>query len=462
MAGLSVAHLAALAQMIERVPDATLAKLSVAVGTMPGEKALELSQILADETTDRKRRLRVMGPLMPMFRARPDGVAAIRFPAAVLPRLWKAASAREPELLVKLDDDPLTGVLNDPATAATVAARICLAAAAVVRDRPEVVWPNDGASEADRDAALAVLAGVCDLAPLAAKGLPSLAVWTGRASEDRLAELRILVRDAAAVAPEGAQRLLEILFAHLDDASRILRLVVHASTAAGREVFLFDSELAVFVTRLIKTVEDRVARIATYRGDGGPDPFAVLRDDIAWCSAVLSELDMTIQMQPGGVWGKQARDARMRINAALHKLLSKAEATVEKALPTEKVQGSGRIARTTPMLDTPVTPEAREAAFASLALVRAVRTSAGVFGSETLRYQVLQSLTDRLATYADQALDRINRNDVPDVEQARRIVMMVADFLTTLEARDEARTVRRRVAVAGAPPGHADPSPGAV
>ena len=57
-----------------------------------------------------------------MFRARPDGVAAIRFPAAVLPRLWKAASAREPELLVNLDDDPLTGELNDPATAATVAA----------------------------------------------------------------------------------------------------------------------------------------------------------------------------------------------------------------------------------------------------------------------------------------------------------------------------------------------------
>ena len=68
----------------------------------------------------------------------------------------------------------------------------------------------------------------------------------------------------------------------------------------------------------------------------------VLRDDIAWCATVLSELDMTIQMQPGGVWGKQARDARMRVNAALHKLLSKAEATVEKALPTEKVQGSGR------------------------------------------------------------------------------------------------------------------------
>lgn len=462
MAGLSVAHLAALAQMIERVPDTTLEKLSLAVGTMPGEKAGALSGMLADETTDRKRRRRVFGPILPMFEARTDGVAAIRFPPAVLPRLWKAASAREPELLIRLDDDPLTGVQNDPAAADIVAARICLAAAAAVRDRPQVVWPDESADDMDREAALAALAGVCDLAPLAARGLPSLAVWTGRPDEDRLAELRLLVRDAAAVAPEGAQRLLEILFAHLSDASRVLRLVVHASTAAGREVFLFDSELAVFVTRLIKTVEDRVARIATYRGDTGPDPFAVLREDISWCAAVLSELDLTIQMQPGGVWGKQARDARMRVNATLHKLLGKAEATVEKALPTMKVQGSGRIARTTPMLDAAVAPDVREAALASLALVRAVRTAAGVFGSETLRYQVLQSLTDRLTTYADQALDRINRNDVTDVEQARRIVSMVADFLATLEARDAAKTVRRRVAVAGAPVGHTDPSPGAT
>ncbi|MBB5744629.1 hypothetical protein [Brevundimonas variabilis] len=462
MAGLSVAHLAALAQMIERVPDATLEKLSVAVMSMPGEKADELARVLADETKDRKRRFRVLRPILPMFRPRADGVEAIRFPAAVLPRLWKAASAKEKSWLPKLDNDPLTGQPLDPAIADAVASRICLAAAAAVRDRPDVIWPDNGMSSSDRQASLAALAGVCDLASLAARGLPSLTVWIGRPNEDQLAELRLLVRDAAAVAPEGAQRLLEILFAHLEDPSRILRLVVHASTAAGREIFLFDSELAVFVTRLIKTVEDRVARISTYRGDGGPDPFAVLRDDIAWCATVLNELDLTIQMQPGGVWGKQARDARLRVNATLHKLLSKAEATVEKALPTAKIQGSGRIARTTPMLDVAVPSEAREAALASLALVRAVRSSASVFGSETLRYKVLQTLTDRLATYADQALDRINRNDVANVEQARQIVLMVADFLTTLEAIDEAKTVRRRVAVAGAPMGHNDPSRGAA
>ena len=39
---------------------------------------------------------------------------------------------------------------------------------------------------------------------------------------------------------------------------------------------------------------------------------------------------------------------------------------------------------------------------------------------------------------------------------------MVADFLTTLEATDEAKTVRRRVAAAVTPLGHNDPSRGAA
>ena len=450
MADLSVAHRAALAQVIERVPDATLAKLALAVLSMPGDKAKALSQMLGEETLDRKRRARVLAPLIPMFRSRADGVGSTCFPPAVLPRLWKAASAREPHLLPILDDDPLRGEPADPVAALAVAGRICMAGAAATRDRPDVIWPPDAVVGPARETALFELAGCCDLAPLAARGLSSLDHWTGRPDEDRLAELRLLIRDASAVAPDGAQRLLEIWFAHLDDASTILRLVVQASSAAGRELFLFESELAVFVTRLIKAVDDRVARIGVYR-TGGADPFATLRADIAWCAAVLTELDMTIQMQPGGVWGKQARDARMRINATLSRLLAGVEKTVEGALPTARVPGSGRVARTLPRLDQPVPVATIEAATAALALVRAVRSSAGVFGCEGQRWQVLQTLTDRLTTYAEQALDLVNRGEASDETTALKIVATVADFLTVLEAEQEARTVRRRVAVAGAP-----------
>src|SRR5688572_21563780 len=103
MAGLSVAHRVAMAALIERAPDAMLGKLSTVVAALQGERAEELRVMLADETRDRARRRLVMAPVLPMFRPRADGVEALTFPAAVLPRLWKAASTREPALLNRLD-----------------------------------------------------------------------------------------------------------------------------------------------------------------------------------------------------------------------------------------------------------------------------------------------------------------------------------------------------------------------
>ena len=93
MSGLSVAHRVALAALIEQASDATLAKLSSAAVALPGARALELGDMLAEEVLDRKRRRVVMAPLLPMFRPRADGIQAMTFPPAVLPRLWKAGSA---------------------------------------------------------------------------------------------------------------------------------------------------------------------------------------------------------------------------------------------------------------------------------------------------------------------------------------------------------------------------------
>lgn len=447
MAELSVAHRAALAHVVERCPDRTLSQLALAVATMRGERARALEAMLAEENRDRARRARAMAPLTPLFRSRPDGVEATTFPAHVLPRLWKAASAREPALLPMLDD----GDESRAAAVTAVANRICIAAAGVVRDHPDIIWPPGGETEAAREAGLAELAGCCDLAPLAHRGLQSLKGWVGRPDGDQLAELRLLVRDSAEVATDGAQRLLEILFAHLNDAALVMRLVVNSSSVAVRETFLFESELAVFVNRLIAAVDARVARIATFRPGGAGDPIEALKADICWSAQILAELDTTIQLQPGSTWGKQARDARVRINQTLSGLLGTVEKSVERALPMARVQTAGRMTRQAPRLDTPIEAEALEAATGALALVRAVRSAASVFGCEARRGQLVRGLIERLTTYADQTAEAVNSGDAPDETAALVVVEMTAQFLDLLEATDEARTVRRRAAVAGAP-----------
>ena len=449
MSGLSIAHRAALAALIEQSPDATLTKLSAAAVALPGARALELAAMLADEVLDRDRRRLVMAPLLPMFRPRADGVEAMTFPPAVLPRLWKAGSAREPALLARLDKD-------DPAATA-VSDRICLAAAAAVRDRPDLIWPADLEPQR-REQGLVDLAACLDLAHLARRGLPSIEIWLKRPDGDQVAELRLLIKDCAEIHIDGAQRVLEMLFSHLDDAVLILRIITQSSCSSGREGFLSASELAGFIERLIAGVDARVARIGAFRPGSDLANVDLVIEDLTWCANVLNELDVTLTLNPLSVWGKSVRDARVSIAGQLSAFLRAADRAVDRALPLERVQISGRMTRQSPQLTAPVQGETVQAVRHLLKLVGAVRGPASIFGAESDRKKLTESLTDRLTDYADKALLIINDGEAADEVNALRLVELAARCLDLIDARDAARTVRRRAAVAGAAKGGSKPS----
>ena len=449
MSGLTVAHRAALAALIERATDDVLVKLSSVAVALPGARALELGDMLAEETRDRARRRLVMAPLLPMFRPRADGVEAMTFPATVLPRLWKAGSSREPALLPRLDKD-------GPAVVA-VSDRICLAAAAAVRDRPDMIWPIDLEPER-RERGLADLAACLDLAHLARRGLPSLETWLKRPDGDQIAELRLLLKDCAGIHLDGTQRVLEMLFSHLDDAVLILRIITQSSCSSTEEGFLSASELSGFIERLIVGVDARVARIGAFRP--GSDLAAVdpVIEDLTWCANVLSELDVTLTLNPLSVWGKSVRDARVSLSGQLSAFLRAADRAVDKALPLERVQISGRMTRKSPQLTAPVQGETVQAARNLLKLVGAVRGPASTFGAESDRKILVDSLIGRLTDYADQALLLVNDGEAPDELNALRLVELAARCLDLIDARPVARTVRRRAAVAGAVKGGSSPS----
>lgn len=442
MSGLSVADRAALAAVLERCPETTLRAVIAATASLPGGRAAELRMLLADEARDRLRRDRVIAPLAPMFRPRPDGVEAMTFPAPVLARLWKAAAAREPALLPRLDRSDMDAV--------AVADRICQAAAAVARDRPDLIWPVGGDAAA-REAGLEDLAACLDLAHLARRGLPSLEIWLKRPDGDQIAELRLLLKDCAGVHFDGARRVLEILFAHLDDAVLILRILTQASSVVERETFLCDSELAGFIDRLIDGVDVRAARIAAFRpGDGPVDVQAVIAD-LGWCAAVLGELDVTLTLNPQSVWGKSVRDGRLAIAGRLGGLLRQADKAVDRALPLTRVQLAGRMTRTAPLLTAPARGVAVEAAGGLLKLVGAVRGPASTFGCEADRRALVEALTARLIAYADEILHLVNEGEAGDEDHALTLVETAAGFLDLIDAREAGRTMRRRAAVAGGP-----------
>ena len=438
MPGLSVAHRAALAHLITLCPPELLGGLRRAVGGWPGDKARELSGMLTEVDQERRRRERALGPLTPLFRERMDGIEALTFPAQVLPRLWAVAREGELDLLARLDrDGPEAAIVGD---------RLCLAAAAAVRDRPEAVWPS-GLADDEREGGLEMLARCLDLAHLARKAMNHLESWLGRPDGDSLAELRLLIRDASAIHEDGAPRLIDILFAHLKDAALVLRLVTRTSGSAGRDDFLSGSEMAVFVERLIAGVEVRAARVAAFRPgpEAGPEAEGVL-EDIRWCTATLGELDVTLEVQPGSAWGKDVREARLKVARRLTETIRSAPKAVDAALPMTRAVLAGRMTRKVPDLNSDPASPALATAGVQLRLLGALRPAAAVFGCESDRKQQADALTETLGRYADEAFDLIHGEEVEDVDRALALMEAVARLLTHLEAHEAARTVRRRAA----------------
>ncbi|NBW09031.1 MAG: hypothetical protein EBR82_13500 [Caulobacteraceae bacterium] len=444
MAELSVAHRMALAQVVEGVPDRTLRQLSLAVSGMPGDKARALEAMLAAESIDRVRRARGFAALTPLFRARADGIEATTFPPGILPRLWKIASSREPNLLPLLDDDDEREIARTTA----VCNRLYANAAAAVRDRPADVWPVSLGDAAAREKGLEDLAHCCDFAGLVYRALPSLKAWVGRPNGDQVAELRLLVRDASEMLPDGAERLMDMLFAHLADASLVLRLMIHASTSASRGNLLSESELAVFIDRLVAGLEGRCDRIVAFRIGDAPQG---LKDDLEWCAEVFKELEATVHLDREGDWGKRLREVRVRIGKRLGEVLSGVTKLVDKATPMHKVQTSGRMTRKAPHLELPLDPATVQSAKDALKMVGLVRGLAGAFGCEAQRSALVQSLTVHLSSYADLIIEDVNSGDAPDETQAVDRAALMADLLEQIDALTEARAIRRRTAVAGGP-----------
>lgn len=436
MAGLTEPQRAALTAVIDRAPDALLAKLAPVAAAMGGERAAQLSEMLAQLRVERRRRAIAFGPILPMFRPRADGVDAVTFPPGALSRVWGAAAAREPGLAELVDS-------KDP-QALQAADHLCQTAAGLVRTTPALVQLDGDAEKAEQ------LAAALDLTPVLRRALPTLQAWIRRPDENQIAELRLLLRDCAEVHVDGARNGFEILFAHLGDAVLILRILVKVSSEAARERFLAETEMAVFVDRITAAIHARVERVLAFQPRHGVDGVDQVIADLTWCATALTELDLTLELDRNGIWGGSVRAARQGLSRHISDLLSAADKAVSKAFPSERVRVAGQMMRRIPKLDAPLDSEDATSASSLLRLVGSLRRPAAALGAEAARAALVDALTARLLDWADEGLNLINDGDAQDEAHALRLVEQAAAGLDMLAANQAARTVRRRVAVAGA------------
>lgn len=441
MSGLTAAQSEMFSALIAGLDEARLARVADAVRPLAGQRAEAMHDLVQARLRDRMRRRRVFGPLMPMFQPRQDSVEALSFPAPVLERLWIAARSVEPELLMHLD--------GEEAEAAIVANRLALAASAAVRDEGESLWPGSDTS-AREDLAVCI-----DMLGPARRAVRALDDWLRRPDGAQVATMRLLLRDSEAIHPDGPRHLTHILFAHMDDALLLLRVLIKASSAAALE----NSELAVFVDRLMLAVQARAERIASadlalFGGGGAASGLEQMVGDLDWCAGLMAEMDVTLSPAPDSRWGQALRRMRQQIAGALSNVIRAAEAAVEAGLPMTRTPVAGRMTRRAPRLDAASPDDQARSTAALLKVVAGLRRTAAVFGCEAERHRLVDGLTLRLIDYADEVLERVHQGEAPDPAQALKSVKRAAEWLWIIEARDVARAVRRRVAAVGevAPP----------
>ncbi|HEV2081536.1 MAG TPA: hypothetical protein VGR32_03675 [Brevundimonas sp.] len=445
MAALSTAHRAALTALVDQCPDAVLTRLVRVVPQMGGGgRASELMAILEEAMRNRRRRAVAFAPFLPLFQPREDGVEGLTFPRVLLGRLWSAAVQGQEAHLPLLDERD--------GSADRVADRLCRAAAGALRDRPDEIWPP-GLTPDTRERDLAELSGCLDLAPLARQGARQLPDWLKAGGGDRTG-LRLLLKDAASIAPDGATRLVEILFAHLAEAPAILRIVTRTASAAAREEFLEGSELADFVARIVRAVRVRTEG-AEFDPDGGAEAVAATVAGLRWAADALTQIDISLETDPAGDWSREIGVVRRGLTARLGTWMRDADRAVRGAAPRARVRLGGRNSRQGPDLDTPLEPATARRAVAHAAFLASLRGPAATFGCEGDRKASVEAATKELADWADEAIHAVNAGETADEDAALARIAHVAEVLNALEAVDAARTVKRRLAVAGAHQGEA-------
>ncbi|MFT4953999.1 MAG: hypothetical protein ACI8U3_000361 [Brevundimonas sp.] len=447
MTGLSVASQTALKAMIQAAPDDALVKLSRALRTTPGERVDWIRRMIMGEQAVRRMRQAAFGPLVPMFRARMDGVRALTFPAPVLGGLWRQVCARQPALVDQAREMTVGGGEID----AGLLDQFCVSAAAVLRDDPASVWSPLKPDVAEE------LAACFDLAPLARAALPMLGRWTGPPDPDSEASLRLMMRDAERIGENAAVRMTEILLANIAEAPLILRVIGRVANTDGEERFLAESELADFGERLFERLEVAAEALDEFHpARAAPGDAEAVAARLTAAAEILRQMELSLALTPDGDWGARFQALKMRMSRGLDNVMGLAPRMVDKALPLERVRIVGAMSRMAPVMDAAAHGPLMDQARSALVVLHGARSASAVLGCGGQRAQICDTLQKRLMPYGDELIEGLNAGDVKDEAHVAVLAELCAGFLELCDAAPAAKALRRRLAATGAT---AAPSP---
>jgi hypothetical protein len=449
MPSLSESQLGTVRALIQAAPDRAIRDLETALasGDQRHEGMRLIHRMVNAEALERRTRRAVLAPLMPLCAPAPSDSKGVRFPPAVPGQLWRGLKQETPDEVHKAismvsepdEDDPPTMVFD----------ALCRTAVAGLRARSN---PHYAKAAELLDASQAngaeVFSQYLDLAAVARSALEHLPDWLGRLNEDRIVAARLAFKDAVDVAEDSGPRLLEMLYAQLDEPWLILRMISAVMHRPG-DRFVGNSELATFGERLLDDIDVRLKRIAALNADGGPAAGTAAGHDVNIIAQAAAEFDKSIELSRDGPWGSRLTQQTRSLAQAVEGRLTAIESLIAAALPMQSPGFNRRGARPAPKISGDPDTQRVERARALLTFMNEVRGSADKMGYGSTWSKVSESLQIRLSPYVEDLLERLHAHeDADDPERLRQYLDIAAEFLGLAAGDKAAQIVRRRMAAA--------------
>jgi len=429
--------------MIGLAPDSTIGQLDAALRSDGGGQGLTAIRALIDsEICERAVRDGVFGPVLLLCAPRADGFEQTQFPPAVIPKLWRALKQGHPNLIsaalaspVPLPDDSVPPAYD----------QLCREAAKGLHEGGADYAPAIEALNAFRPGAAAQFAEYLALAPLARQAAPRLPGWIKGMTQDQVATVRLLFKDAGAIASDSSPRLMELLQAQLREPWMILRIVA-ATIGRASDRFVADSEMAGFGQRLLDDIDRHLDALRAFDMDGGPEAAVAAARHVALAVGQAAEFEATLEVDKTGPWGVRLAKQKSQLAGLTEGYLKKCGKLIGEALPLLPPRPG--CVRGDPRLDTPPEERVTRRAMASATFFDRVRGPAALGGYGTVRAKVCEDVTYGLDGYLKDLLAILHSGEAADMSIARAYLEVGADFMGLIQDLKSAQIIRRRAASA--------------
>lgn len=443
MSGLTNSKRRMMSVLMVQAPEEVLEAIVARFKQAGGDLATDVVTLARQELLERAVLSHAFEPVLPLFSPRADGVAAPSFSRSAPKKIWAEIARRRPELT-----ENFTAMIRRDAEAiapAGLADGILAEAASVVRSVDPATLGL--ASEAQADD----LAGYIDLAPLVRAAGGKVPEWLGRLDGELQTSLRLTFKDADALREDGRARLMELLMTRLPRAAEVLRLIAGLTDQATAD-FIDRTEMAGFAARLLDHVEKLAARIKldTPRLDHIQARQAI--SDLSGVSEVLGEFDLCFPAATGGDWTRRLLAVRRQLTSQLETAYRTMPKAVEKALPLVSIPLAGRMSRMGPDFSADSGSSAVDTARALLEVLAGTRSVAASLGCEGARRAAAEAMSERIDSYAEEALHMLHDRPTVEAERARELIEVAAEFLSLSRSPEAGALIRRRSAVAVAAP----------